>query len=72
MAEVQDLCSECSQSQWEIFGRNDSIFCSPLGGINLALDKHLARGRLEREPFHHFAYRSSLGRTEPTFFFLVF
>lgn len=32
-------------SHWEMFGRNTSILCFPLGKMKPALDKHLARGR---------------------------
>lgn len=64
LAVWQRFRTSALQTHWEIFGRNDSIFCFPLGRINPALDKHLARGRLQRRPFHHFASRTSLGRTE--------
>lgn len=40
LAVWQRFRTSALQSHWEIFGRNDSIFCFPLGRINPALDKH--------------------------------
>lgn len=42
----QRLRTSVFHSHWEMFGRSNSIFCFPLGRMNSALDKHLARGRL--------------------------